>query len=215
MTAPRSPALAHKAFKVIRIEKDPRNILDPCPDFDFVPPRDSDELYDALRAGYPKGRTHRERMMEAVLDFIDQEEPPTSSRKAKGVPKKEFSNQLPTKSLNSCQDQRSLATASRTSVSSHAGKKRPWQKMISSWNSTVGSSPARPREPMTIQQRQEYRIRRGIGACKGCRRKKKKVCLLSPGIILISNLLWECIHLPVEGENTSNIMTGASNLSIR
>jgi hypothetical protein len=58
------------AFKVNRVLRHPSNVLDPCPDFDFSPPRDSEELFEALRTAYPRGRTHRGRMMEAVIEFV-------------------------------------------------------------------------------------------------------------------------------------------------
>lgn len=183
-----APSLAQpqavRLFKISRVTTDPNSILDPCPGFDFIPPRDSDELYDALRAAYPKGRTHRERMMEAVLDFIAHETSLISAEKTRGVdatfqpnlqPAQKGSAQRNIRSTKPGGDRKSIPTGPSASASKQAGKKRPWQKMTSSWNSTVGSSPARPREPMTTQQRHEYRIRRGIGACESCRRRKKKV----------------------------------------
>lgn len=39
----------------------------------FFPPKDSDELFDALRAKYPHVKTHSERMRDAMIDFLVQE----------------------------------------------------------------------------------------------------------------------------------------------
>lgn len=40
----------------------------------FIPAKDSDELFDALRAKYPLLKTHSERMREAVIDFLMEEQ---------------------------------------------------------------------------------------------------------------------------------------------
>ena len=40
----------------------------------FFPAKDSDELFDALRAKYPTLKTHSERMREAVIDFLMDEQ---------------------------------------------------------------------------------------------------------------------------------------------
>ena len=39
----------------------------------FFPPKDSDELFDALRAGFPHLKTHSERMREATIAYLIQE----------------------------------------------------------------------------------------------------------------------------------------------
>ncbi|KAK5120706.1 hypothetical protein LTR85_006064 [Meristemomyces frigidus] len=39
----------------------------------FFPPKDSDELFDALRLEYPHLKTHSERMRDAVIEFLLQE----------------------------------------------------------------------------------------------------------------------------------------------
>ena len=36
----------------------------------FFPPKDSDELFDALRAKYPYVKTHSERMRDAMIEFL-------------------------------------------------------------------------------------------------------------------------------------------------
>jgi len=39
----------------------------------FFPPKDSDELFDALRAKYPHVKSHSERMRDAMIEFLIQE----------------------------------------------------------------------------------------------------------------------------------------------
>ena len=41
----------------------------------FVPPKDSDELFDALRVEFPHLKSHSERMREAVISFLVNEVP--------------------------------------------------------------------------------------------------------------------------------------------
>lgn len=40
----------------------------------FFPPKDSDELFDALRAHFPHLKSHSERVREAVIAFLIQEQ---------------------------------------------------------------------------------------------------------------------------------------------
>ncbi|KAK3686271.1 hypothetical protein LTR37_019994 [Vermiconidia calcicola] len=47
--------------------------MDPTAPLAFFPPKDSDELFDALRTKYPHLRTHSERMRDAVLEFLLEE----------------------------------------------------------------------------------------------------------------------------------------------
>ncbi|KAF2430846.1 hypothetical protein EJ08DRAFT_660522 [Tothia fuscella] len=161
-----------KSFQVIRISKQPENALDPCPDFDFIPPRDSDELYNALRTAFPKGSTHRERMMEAVIAFGASETDVSGEVTGLKIPP---SMGLPT-ALKGNRPTSAPVMHQTTSECSadHHPDKRPWQHMTSSWSSATEACKARPKAPMTTRQRTEYRKRREIGACGECKRKKKK-----------------------------------------
>ena len=47
--------------------------FDPSAGLQFFPPKDSDELFFALRTAYPAASTHSERMRNAVIDFLLQE----------------------------------------------------------------------------------------------------------------------------------------------
>ena len=84
--------------------------VDPTAPLVFWPPKDSDELFDALRAKYPHLRTHSERMREVVIEFLLEEQQ---------VP------QLPTEELSTPQMTNSTTTS-------------PWQASMQSMSS--GSS---------------------------------------------------------------------------
>lgn len=47
--------------------------FDPCAPPQFYPPKDSDELFFALKAHYPLVKTHSERMRNAVIEFLMRE----------------------------------------------------------------------------------------------------------------------------------------------
>lgn len=51
----------------------PDRPMDPTAPLVFWPEKDSDELFDALRAKYPLLRAHSERMREAVIEFLMEE----------------------------------------------------------------------------------------------------------------------------------------------
>lgn len=48
----------------------PNEPYDPCAAPQFYPPKDSDELFFALKAHYPSVKTHSERMRNAVIEFL-------------------------------------------------------------------------------------------------------------------------------------------------
>ena len=52
----------------------PGQAIDPTAPLVFFPPKDSDELFDALRMKYPTLRTHSERMGQAVIEFLMEEQ---------------------------------------------------------------------------------------------------------------------------------------------
>lgn len=52
----------------------------------FFPPKDSDELFDALRAEFPHLKTHSERMREATIAFLVQERNDEQSPAAMNTP---------------------------------------------------------------------------------------------------------------------------------
>ncbi|KAI7212032.1 hypothetical protein KC333_g7336 [Hortaea werneckii] len=48
----------------------PGQPFDPASPPVFFPPKDSDELFDALRAKYPHTKSHSERMRDAIIEFL-------------------------------------------------------------------------------------------------------------------------------------------------
>ncbi|KAF2815409.1 uncharacterized protein BDZ99DRAFT_567255 [Mytilinidion resinicola] len=58
---------------------------DPCAGIEFDPPRDSDELFDALKAAYPRRRTHKARIREAIIEFLVTEREASRSRSGSPV----------------------------------------------------------------------------------------------------------------------------------
>jgi hypothetical protein len=66
-TLRRNPALAESSF-------------DPCAGIEFSPEPGSDELFEALKQAFPRGKNHRARMREAVIDFLIAERETERSR---------------------------------------------------------------------------------------------------------------------------------------
>ena len=76
-----------KGFKLSRKSNDP---YDPYSGIEFSPDKDSDELFECLKRSFPAGKTHKERIKLALMDFIinEQEEKnprPSNLPTAKGV----------------------------------------------------------------------------------------------------------------------------------
>lgn len=59
---------------IICRDTQPGQPIDPTAPLVFFPPKDSDELFDALRMKYPTLRTHSERMGQAVIEFLMEEQ---------------------------------------------------------------------------------------------------------------------------------------------
>ncbi|KAF2501512.1 hypothetical protein BU16DRAFT_534172 [Lophium mytilinum] len=57
----------------------------PCAGIEFDPPRDSDELFDALKVAYPRRKTHKARMREAIIEFLVSEREASRSRSGSPV----------------------------------------------------------------------------------------------------------------------------------
>lgn len=67
-----SPVTPARRFFISRIP-DANGEIDPTGNLEFIPAKDSDELYEALKESFPQFRTHKERMREAVIEFHLQE----------------------------------------------------------------------------------------------------------------------------------------------
>ncbi|KAF1814091.1 hypothetical protein P152DRAFT_472856 [Eremomyces bilateralis CBS 781.70] len=57
-------------FVVYRASLDPADPYDACAPLEFYPERDSDELFEALREAFPHVRTHKERVRDAVIEYL-------------------------------------------------------------------------------------------------------------------------------------------------
>lgn len=164
--------------------------------FEWQPSKDSDELFEALKFAFPKGKTHRSRMREALISFLVQEceaehdlcqEPqPLGPR---------LSNESTPNEHNVQQDNviESSLAASPSSVQLPASKPgavakvphrkrspKDWDAMTMVWTSNDGLiHKTIPKRVMTEQERAEYQSRRAQGACASCKKKKRKVRISS------------------------------------
>lgn len=58
---------------IICRDTEPGQPIDPTAPLLFFPPKDSDELFDALRTKYPHLKSHSERVREAVIEYLLEE----------------------------------------------------------------------------------------------------------------------------------------------
>jgi hypothetical protein len=176
-----------KNFRIFRTTDQADDALD---SFQWEPPKDSDELFMALKAAFPRGKTHRVRMREALIEFLVQEcELERDDRQAIMPREHPSHNTL----LNGGSAQRN-GTTGPLSVASHKSqtlsngsssvakvpyrKRLPkdWDGMTVVWTRKDGviRKPG-PKRMMTEQERADYQSRRAQGACAVCRKKKRKV----------------------------------------
>lgn len=173
----------------------PGEPFDPSAPLHFLPPKDSDELFDALRLAFPYLKTHSERLRDATIKFLLEEQqaynnsPPTPA----SVTTQPATQTFPV-------SQPSTASGSNTlNVWNHAtiGTKGKFKHMPSTQSSSQSSSlltkDMPPQEDMTgvfsissVQPKQhqrrrmtenekaEYRRRRMAKACDKCARRKRK-----------------------------------------
>lgn len=161
----------------------------------FLPPKDSDELFDALRNKYPQIRTHSQRMREAVIEFLINEPQfeqclttPQATESNRTSPwqtsHQSFSSQSSDWSSPSA-FQRTPTVPDNTpprlhsdtsSLSSAAGRSPPaLEHMTSVFSLADASQPKqRLRRKMTQAEKFEYRKRRIVKACEKCARRKRK-----------------------------------------
>ena len=190
-----STDLGPRGYKIIR--KAISSSYDPADGIEWTPGKETDELFDALRRAFPSRKTHRERMCEALMQYLAEEleasEEPTSSRRDEPLLK---SNPKPLDEFTS--SQQSFPRAQKVHVNSEPPSKKSetdlpptkpittikdgakksgknWQDMTVVWKSNIGlTKGARPRRMMTADERTDYRMRRVRGACVACKRKKRK-----------------------------------------
>ncbi|EOD44115.1 hypothetical protein UCRNP2_9178 [Neofusicoccum parvum UCRNP2] len=162
----------------------------------FEPPLESDELFDALRESYPSLKTHTERKKQAVLDFLMEERqaieqeitafvqqtgtpaPPTDVSTYSARPSPSFS------AASSVNLRKLSASNSSSSSSTRSGGSSPetmsLKDMTSVWTAAGHGKPKiHTRRSMTTKEKEEYRRRRQMKACKECRSRKRK-CIHDP-----------------------------------
>lgn len=158
----------------------------------FEPPLESDELFDALREAYPSLKTHTERKKQAVLDFlmeerqaIEQEITAFVQQTGTPAPQTDISYSTrpsPAFSAASSLDLRKLSTSNSASSSSSSNRSAgsspetmSLKDMTSVWTAAGHGKPKiHTRRSMTTKEKEEYRRRRQMKACKECRSRKRK-----------------------------------------
>lgn len=185
--------------KGYQISRKPDQADDSLDSFEWQPPKESDELYEALKGAFPKGTTHRYRMRDALIDFLLQEREGERELQRISVPavkRAAFDTQSIRSSDEDKFQQNSLRGSERRPRDTiHRGsmppetpdepfqvsrKKKPkdWDTMTVVWTSESGLARApRPKRTMTEEERKDYQLRRVRGACVSCKKRKRKVQL--------------------------------------
>ena len=169
----------------------------------FYPPKDSDDLFDALRAKYPHLRTHSERTRQAVIEFlmeetmsIEQLPTPTQTAPSANVSPWEASMQsMSSDSSNwSSPEMFGLATpsfgmspqpqhptlaheqsVSTPLISATATTPPALEQMTGVFSLSDNTQPKqRMRRKMTDAEKADYRKRRIVKACDKCAKRKRK-----------------------------------------
>jgi hypothetical protein len=183
--------------KGYRISRKPDQADDSLDSFEWEPPKESDELYEALKAAFPRGTTHRSRMRDALIDFLIQEREAEREPQRIAVPvaKNHVQSKGPARASrdNNLSQTCPRGLNSISQVSTNGGptppespdgpsqacrKKKPkdWDNMTVVWTSETGLARApRPKRTMTEEERKDYQLRRVRGACVSCKKRKRKV----------------------------------------
>ncbi|KAF4555915.1 Hypothetical protein D9617_2g058800 [Elsinoe fawcettii] len=177
--------------------------FDPTAPLQFFPPKDSDELFFALRTAYPNVSTHSERMRNAVIEFLmneGQAQQQVASSQTSPVMPVDNSMMYESASTSSYSPYISMASSSSASMdgspeitalspalsqpvqrtNSQASvapsqNGAPLDQMTSVFSLTSHSQPKlRTRRKMTEAEKIEYRKRRSAGACQSCVARKRK-----------------------------------------
>jgi hypothetical protein len=185
--------LGPRGFKLVRMTT--ASSYDPVAGIEWTPPRESDELFGALRKAFPGRKTHRERMCEALVQFLADElegntkDNATCQRSEEAIQPIDQSLKASKKPLFRAQAMKDArpsahsppapmrpAMAPEAGATSHVKKSgKDWEDMTVVWKSNIGMMKgARPRRMMTEEERTDYRMRRVRGACVACKRKKRK-----------------------------------------
>ncbi|KAF2151853.1 hypothetical protein K461DRAFT_322004 [Myriangium duriaei CBS 260.36] len=174
--------------------------FDPTAPLQFFPPKDSDELFFALRQAFPNVATHSERMRNAVIDFLLNEgqaqqqvasQPESTMSQEQSIHSSSTSPYSPYISLTSSASSSSASpsmfesqsppvvnspsNAGESSQSATKKSKPAIEQMTSVFSLSSHSQPKlRSRRKMTEAEKVEYRKRRSAGACSVCSARKRK-----------------------------------------
>ncbi|KJX98874.1 hypothetical protein TI39_contig385g00018 [Zymoseptoria brevis] len=161
----------------------------------FFPPKDSDELFDALRIAFPHLRTHAERMGEIVIHFLlserlgeRQSEPSpamtmdTSTVTWPSVASGSTSSSFSSPELmnfgsfaNSPQVDPTVLTRQVSNATSSQNSPPSLDQMTGVFSlSTSSKTKQRTRRKMTDAEKIEYQKRRIVKACEKCAKRKRK-----------------------------------------
>lgn len=177
----------------------PGEPFDPSAPLHFLPPKDSDELFDALRFAFPHLKTHSERLRDATIKFLlDEQRSYTPSPAPAGPATTQPATQTfavsPTSTASGSSNTLNIwnhATISTrgkfkhvpssshqsTQSSSLLTKDMPPQEDMTGVFSISSVQPKQhSRRRMTEREKAEYRQRRMAKACDKCARRKRKVC---------------------------------------
>lgn len=179
-------------------------LYDPTAPLAFFPPKDSDELFDALRAKYPHLKSHSERMRDATIEFLleERQAESMSATVSPAMPSlyESVTDQSPwqqswpsasmttlsspdmtnfaTPALESSPKQVSPMTRQQSTAGSSSSQTPAIDQMTSVFSlSSVEQPKQRVRRKMTEAEKVEYRKRRIVKACDKCSKRKRKVCL--------------------------------------
>jgi hypothetical protein len=175
----------------------PGEPFDPTSSPKFYPAKDSDELFDALRAKYPHVPNHADRMRDAMIDFLLEERAAGSYQTSPAltidpstVSWTSASSETMSSFYNSPDQFAMLTPASfdqsplpeapvadrSASVSGPADRSPPsLNAMTGVFSITAGTQPKqRTRRKMTEAEKIDYRNRRIAKACDKCAKRKRK-----------------------------------------
>ncbi|KAL1310637.1 hypothetical protein AAFC00_000906 [Neodothiora populina] len=174
------------SFMIYRATSMNGESYDPTASIQFYPPKDSDELFDALRAAYPQSKTHADRMRDAVIDFLLKERNTEQLQSTMASTPSTWSQPSATCSSStlSSPDLIDLATpVSSTSplpaMSRQQSKSSTGQSGMEQMTGVFSLSnnsqlKTRTRRKMTETEKAEYRKRRIVKACDKCSKRKRK-----------------------------------------
>lgn len=207
-------------------------LYDPTAPLAFFPPKDSDELFDALRAKYPHLKSHSERMRDATIEFLLEERqaesisatvsPTMPSLYDSMADTSPWQQSWPSASMTtlSSPDMTNFATPAfdspkpnlpqmarqQSSAETPSESQTPAiDQMTSVFSLSTSEQPKqRVRRKMTEAEKVEYRKRRIVKACDKCSKRKRKVCSPSTKYRELMLTVLQCIHNQPEMDGLKN-----------